>query len=90
MSLRPSRAIPAIALHVLNNLRAFGASAGVGDGLTSDETAADAPWSLALAAMVTDLLYAALVLWLARRHKPQRLSAPSTPPALAPHSARTA
>ena len=80
----------AIALHVLNNLLAFGASAAVVDGLTSDETAADAPWSLALAAMVTDLLYAALVLWLARRHKPQRLSAPSTPPALAPHSARTA
>ncbi|MEW2610328.1 type II CAAX endopeptidase family protein [Streptomyces sp. NPDC047880] len=66
----------AIALHTLNNLLAFGASAAVVDGLASDETAADAPWQLALAAVVTDLLYAAIVLWLARRRKPQRLSAP--------------
>ncbi|MFF6949641.1 CPBP family intramembrane glutamic endopeptidase [Streptomyces iakyrus] len=83
----------AIALHVLNNLLAFGASAAVVDGLSSDETAADAPWSLALTAVVTDLLYAAIVLWFARRHKPQCLSAPSTPPAPpAPfaHPARTA
>ncbi|MFH9889115.1 lysostaphin resistance A-like protein [Streptomyces luteogriseus] len=70
----------AIALHVLNNLLAFGVSAAVVDGLASDETAADAPWPLALTAVVTDLLYAALVLWLARRHKPQRLSAPAPPP----------
>ncbi|MFJ2930030.1 lysostaphin resistance A-like protein [Streptomyces massasporeus] len=70
----------AIALHVLNNLLAFGVSAAVVDGLSSDETAADAPWPLALAAVVTDLLYAALVLWLARRHKPQRLSSPAPPP----------
>ncbi|MCK8435780.1 CPBP family intramembrane metalloprotease [Streptomyces sp. D2-8] len=70
----------AIALHVLNNLLAFGASAAVVDGLSSDETAADAPWPLALAAIATDLLYAAIVLWLARRHKPQRLSAPAMPP----------
>ncbi|MEV3969201.1 type II CAAX endopeptidase family protein [Streptomyces sp. NPDC050698] len=75
----------AIALHVLNNLLAFGVSAAIVDGLSSDETAADAPWSLALTAVVTDLLYAALVLWLARRRSPQRLSAP------APHDpARTA
>ncbi|MFE7896571.1 CPBP family intramembrane glutamic endopeptidase [Streptomyces sp. NPDC057424] len=70
----------AIALHALNNLLAFGASAAVVDGLSSDETAADAPWALALAAVVVDLLYAALVLWLARRHKPQRLSPPEPPP----------
>ncbi|GAA2763747.1 CPBP family intramembrane metalloprotease [Streptomyces paradoxus] len=80
----------AIALHVLNNLLAFGASAAVVDGLSSDETAADAPWPLALTAIVTDLLYAAIVLWFARRHKPQRLSAPSTPPAPCAHPARTA
>lgn len=80
----------AIALHVLNNLLAFGASAAVVDGLSSDETAADAPWSLALAAMVTDLLYAAIVLWFARRHKPQRLSAPAMPPTPYPGPARTA
>ncbi|MFE5754154.1 CPBP family intramembrane glutamic endopeptidase [Streptomyces massasporeus] len=71
----------AIALHVLNNLLAFGVSAAVVDGLASDETAADAPWPLALTAVVTDLLYAALVLWLARRRKPQRLSHPEPPPA---------
>ncbi|MET9758662.1 CPBP family intramembrane glutamic endopeptidase [Streptomyces sp. NPDC006372] len=70
----------AIALHVMNNLLAFGVSAAVVDGLSSDETAADAPWQLALAAMVTDLLYAAIVLWLARRRAPQRLSAPVMPP----------
>ncbi|MBB5813075.1 CPBP family intramembrane glutamic endopeptidase [Streptomyces collinus] len=80
----------AIALHVLNNLLAFGASAAVVDGLSSDETAADAPWALALTAIVTDLLYAAIVLWFARRHKPQRLSAPTTPPDPRAHPARTA
>ncbi|MFF8399479.1 CPBP family intramembrane glutamic endopeptidase [Streptomyces sp. NPDC016172] len=80
----------AIALHVLNNLLAFGASAAVVDGLSSDETAADAPWSLALAAMATDLLYAAIVLWFARRHKPQRLSTPAMPPAPYPGPARAA
>ncbi|MGW0614422.1 CPBP family intramembrane glutamic endopeptidase [Streptomyces sp. NPDC002788] len=80
----------AIALHVLNNLLAFGASAAVVGGLSSDETAADAPWQLALAAMTTELLYAAIVLWLARRHRPQRLSAPSTPHAPLHGPARTA
>ncbi|MEU2538287.1 CPBP family intramembrane glutamic endopeptidase [Streptomyces iakyrus] len=82
----------AIALHVLNNLLAFGASAAVVDGLSSDETAADAPWSLALTAIVTDLLYAAIVLWFARRHKPQRLSVPTppAPPAPCADPARTA
>ncbi|MZF86777.1 type II CAAX endopeptidase family protein [Streptomyces sp. SID5643] len=80
----------AIVLHVLNNLLAFGVSAAIVGGLSTDETAADAPWSSALAAIVTDLLYAAIVLWFARRHKPQRLSAPSTPPAPCAHPARTA
>ncbi|MFC9682476.1 CPBP family intramembrane glutamic endopeptidase [Streptomyces sp. NPDC056948] len=73
----------AIALHALNNLVAFGTLAAVVDGLTSDETAADSPWSLALADMATTLMYAALVLWLARRHHPQRLAPPMPPPA--PH-----
>ncbi|CAM5341473.1 hypothetical protein SGRIM128S_04708 [Streptomyces griseomycini] len=36
----------AIALHVLNNLLAFGVSAAVVDGLSSDDTAADASWQL--------------------------------------------
>ncbi|MGK5692831.1 CPBP family glutamic-type intramembrane protease [Streptomyces sp. URMC 128] len=76
-----------IALHVLNNLLAFGVAAAVVDGLSSDETAADSPWQLALADMATTLLYAALVLWLARRHQPQSLSRPVAVPASwpAPH-----
>ncbi|WP_328412376.1 CPBP family intramembrane metalloprotease [Streptomyces violaceus] len=73
----------AVALHVLNNLVAFGTLAAVVDGLTSDETAADSPWPLALADVATTLMYAALVLWLARRHHPQRLAPPAPPPA--PH-----
>ncbi|MGI5427411.1 lysostaphin resistance A-like protein [Streptomyces sp. CA-179760] len=77
----------AIALHVLNNLVAFGAAAAIVDGLTSDETAADSPWPLALADVATTLLYAALVLWLARRHQPQRLAPPMPvpPPPPAPY-----
>ncbi|MFI6855730.1 lysostaphin resistance A-like protein [Streptomyces sp. NPDC050416] len=71
----------AVALHVLNNLLAFGVAAAVVDGLSSDETAADSPWQLALADMATTLIYAALVLWLARRRRPQRLSPPVAPPA---------
>jgi membrane protease YdiL (CAAX protease family) len=68
----------AVALHVLNNLLAFGVAAAVVDGLSSDETAADSPWQLALTDMGTTVVYAALVLWLARRHQPQRLSRPVT------------
>jgi membrane protease YdiL (CAAX protease family) len=72
----------AIALHVLNNLLAFGVSAAVVDGLSSDDTAADAPWLLALADMAAVLVYAAIVLRIARRHRPQRLALPAaTPPA---------
>ncbi|MFJ4567325.1 lysostaphin resistance A-like protein [Streptomyces caelestis] len=73
----------AVALHALNNLMAFGIAAAIVDGLSSDETAADSAWQLALVDMATTLLYAALVLWLARRHRPQRLSPPvseSAPP----------
>ncbi|MFF7792954.1 type II CAAX prenyl endopeptidase Rce1 family protein [Streptomyces sp. NPDC007991] len=83
----------AIALHVLNNLLAFGVAAAVVDGLSSDETAADSPWQLALTDAATTLMYAALVLWLARRHQPRRLSQPTSPswPAshLPPQSATT-
>ncbi|WP_078603394.1 CPBP family intramembrane glutamic endopeptidase [Streptomyces sp. NRRL S-455] len=70
----------AIALHVLNNLLAFGAAAAFVDGLSSDETAADSPWQLALADMASVLLYAAVVMWLTRRHHPQRVSPPLPPP----------
>ncbi|WP_445526794.1 CPBP family glutamic-type intramembrane protease [Streptomyces cyslabdanicus] len=78
-----------VALHALNNLLAFGLSAAVVDGLASDETAADAPWHLAVADMFSVLLFAALVLWLARRRRPQHLSAPvpePVPPRLLPYT----
>ncbi|MEV5006479.1 CPBP family glutamic-type intramembrane protease [Streptomyces sp. NPDC055692] len=73
-----------IALHALNNLLAFGLSAMYVDGLASDETAADAPWQLALVDMASVLLFAAIVLWLARRRHPQHLSAP-VPEPIPPH-----
>ncbi|WKX10829.1 CPBP family intramembrane glutamic endopeptidase [Streptomyces sp. NL15-2K] len=74
-----------IALHVLNNLLAFGFSAAVVDGLSSDDTAADAPWQLALVDMATVLLYAAIMLRFTRRYPPQRLAPPeATPPLHAP------
>jgi membrane protease YdiL (CAAX protease family) len=77
----------AVALHVLNNVMAYGVAAAIVDGLSSDETAADSPWQLALVDVATTLIYAALVLWLARRHHPQRLSPPVSGPTAwpAPH-----
>jgi uncharacterized membrane protein (UPF0136 family) len=77
----------AIALHVLNNLLAFGISAAVVDGLSSDDTAADAPWQLAIADMASVLLFAAIVLRLARSRPPQRLSPPAamSPTSYLPH-----
>lgn len=74
----------AVALHVLNNLLAFGVAAAIVDGLSSDETAADSSWQVALVDVATTLIYAALVLWLARRHHPQRLSPPVAGPATPP------
>ncbi|MFJ3822050.1 CPBP family intramembrane glutamic endopeptidase [Streptomyces nodosus] len=69
-----------IALHVMNNLLAFGLSAAFVDGLASDETAADAPWQLAVADMSTVAVYAAIVLWLARRRAPLNMSPPAPAP----------
>lgn len=57
----------AIALHVLNNLLAFGVSAAIAGALASDETAADMGWSQAAVDSVLICGYAAAVLWLARR-----------------------
>ncbi|MCK8438847.1 CPBP family intramembrane metalloprotease [Streptomyces sp. D2-8] len=75
-----------IALHILNNLLAFGVSAAVVGGLSSDDTAADAPWQLALADMAAVLLYAAIILRMARRHRPQRLAPVlASPPASHQH-----
>ncbi|WP_234375578.1 CPBP family intramembrane glutamic endopeptidase [Streptomyces sp. CB01373] len=73
-----------MALHALNNLLAFGVSAAYVDGLASDETAADASWQLALIDMASVLLFAAIVLRLARRRHPQHLSAPPPEPTYAP------
>ncbi|WOT40608.1 CPBP family intramembrane glutamic endopeptidase [Streptomyces coeruleorubidus] len=73
-----------IALHTLNNLLAFGVSAAVVDGLSSDDTAADAPWQLALADMAIVLLYATIILRVARRHRPQRLAPEVAPPPAPP------
>ncbi|MEV5434127.1 type II CAAX endopeptidase family protein [Streptomyces sp. NPDC052701] len=67
----------AITLHVLNNMLAFGVSAAAVDGLSSEDTAADAPWQLALADMATVLLYAVIILRMTRRHHPQRLMPPA-------------
>ncbi|MFI6035102.1 lysostaphin resistance A-like protein [Streptomyces sp. NPDC051315] len=78
----------AIGLHAVNNLLAFGFSAAVVDGLTSDETAADAPWQFVVVDVASIALYAAAVLWLARRRPPTRTAqapvpfpgAPARPP----------
>ncbi|MFI8194132.1 type II CAAX prenyl endopeptidase Rce1 family protein [Streptomyces sp. NPDC085946] len=66
-----------VALHVMNNLMGFGLAATTVDGLASDETAADLPWQIAAVDTMTSLLYAAAVLWLARRKPPQRLAIPA-------------
>lgn len=60
----------AIALHVTNNLVAFIMSAMYVGGLASDETAADLPWQYALVDMAMIVLFAVLILQLAKRYKP--------------------
>ncbi|WP_079054152.1 CPBP family intramembrane glutamic endopeptidase [Streptomyces graminilatus] len=70
----------AIGLHAVNNLLAFGVSAAVVDGLKSDDTAADAPWQIVALDLAGIALYAAAVLWLARRRTPTRtVPAPQAP-----------
>ncbi|MFF8974516.1 CPBP family intramembrane glutamic endopeptidase [Streptomyces sp. NPDC014995] len=69
----------AIGLHAVNNLFAFGLSAAVVDGLRSDDTAADAPWQYVVLDVAGIALYAAAVLWLARRRPPTRTTR-ATPP----------
>lgn len=69
----------------MNNLLAFGVSAAVVDGLKSDDTAADAPWQVVALDLVGIALYAAAVLWLARRHPPTRtVPAPAPTPVPVP------
>ncbi|MEV4334547.1 CPBP family intramembrane glutamic endopeptidase [Streptomyces sp. NPDC049597] len=70
----------AIALHVLNNLLAMGIAAAIAGALASDETAADMePLGFAVDVVML-VLYAAVVLWLARRRRLDALSAPGTGP----------
>jgi membrane protease YdiL (CAAX protease family) len=66
-----------IALHTMNNLVAFGLAAASGS-LDDDSTAADMPWQLTIAAVLMDLLFAAAVLYLARRRKLQTEAVPLT------------
>ncbi|GAA0932382.1 hypothetical protein GCM10009549_56410 [Streptomyces thermoalcalitolerans] len=84
LSIRTGGLEASIALHAVNNLLAFGVSAVFVGGLETDETAADAPWPLAVTDMATVLLYAVIVLWLARRRSPRNLSSPPPEPAV-PH-----
>ncbi|MFJ4952506.1 lysostaphin resistance A-like protein [Streptomyces sp. NPDC088760] len=71
-----------IALHAVNNLLAFGASAAVVGGLGSDESAADAPWQMVALDVVGIALYTAAVAWWLRRRRLER-TAPAPKP-LAP------
>ncbi|WP_435279907.1 CPBP family glutamic-type intramembrane protease [Streptomyces sp. 1222.5] len=56
-----------IALHTLNNWVGMGIAAGIKGALDSDETAADMGWVEAAVDIPTILIYAAAVLWFARR-----------------------
>ncbi len=60
----------AIALHVTNNLVAFIMSSMYVGGLATDETAADLPWQYAVVDMGMIVLFAVLILQLAKRYKP--------------------
>ncbi|WP_030988031.1 CPBP family intramembrane glutamic endopeptidase [Streptomyces sp. NRRL WC-3744] len=73
-----------IALHTVNNLLAFGVSAAVVDGLTSDETAADASWQLVAFDVLSIALYTAAVAWWLRRRRLDRTAPAPRPPALVP------
>ncbi|POX58491.1 CPBP family intramembrane metalloprotease domain-containing protein [Streptomyces sp. Ru62] len=73
-----------IALHTVNNLLAFGVSAAVVDGLTSDETAADASWQLVVFDVLSIALYTAAVAWWLRRRPLDRTAAAPQPPAPLP------
>jgi len=73
----------AIALHVMNNLVSSVLTAAFND-LGADETAADLPWQLAVVDLPVLLGYAAVIWWLARRHRIATLTpaAPAEMPAV--------
>ncbi|MFC8920243.1 CPBP family intramembrane glutamic endopeptidase [Streptomyces sp. NPDC057116] len=77
LSVRTGGIEAAVALHVLNNLVAFGVAAAIAGGLASEETAADMGWMAMAVDVPMVLLYAAAVLWLARRRRPAPLGAPA-------------
>lgn len=64
----------AIALHVLNNLLAMGVMSAIAGGLESEETAADMDWMMLAVDVPLVCLYAAAVLWLARRRDSSKAS----------------
>jgi CAAX protease family protein len=66
-----------IGLHVLNNVLGLGLASAIAGGLTSEETAADLdPLTAAVDASLV-LLYAVVVLWLARRRRLGAVRVPS-------------
>ncbi|MBN0046728.1 CPBP family intramembrane metalloprotease [Streptomyces actuosus] len=67
-----------IALHLVNNLVGMGIAAAVAGALESDETAADMDWVGAAVDIPMVLLYAAVVLWWARRRR-LRATSPAVP-----------
>ncbi|MES9522561.1 CPBP family intramembrane glutamic endopeptidase [Streptomyces capoamus] len=73
-----------IALHTVNNLLSFGASAAVVGGLSSDETAADAPWQMVAPDVVSIALYTAAVVWWLRRRRLERTAPAPVPPPVFP------
>ncbi|MFI2762255.1 type II CAAX prenyl endopeptidase Rce1 family protein [Streptomyces echinatus] len=73
-----------VALHTVNNLLAFGASAAVVGGLASDETAADANWQVVALDVLSIVLYTAAVTWWLRRRRLERTAPAPQPPAQPP------
>ncbi|MGC9499212.1 CPBP family intramembrane glutamic endopeptidase [Streptomyces sp. WG7] len=89
LTLRTGGLEATVALHALNNLVSFGLAAALVNGLASDDTAAGAPVLLALIDMAVTVLYAAVVLRLAHRHRPQRISVGAPRPTPMPLYATT-
>ncbi|WP_459754710.1 CPBP family intramembrane glutamic endopeptidase [Streptomyces sennicomposti] len=73
-----------IALHAVNNLLSFGAAAVVVDGLSSDDTAADATWQIVALDVVGVAVYTAAVAWWLRRRRLERTAPAPKPPAPPP------
>ena len=73
-----------IVLHAVNNVLAFGLAAAVVDGLSSDETAADANWQVVALDVVGIGLYTAAVAWWLRRRSLDRTAPAPVPPVLPP------